>query len=150
MGAPLHVRPVTAADRAEWEPLWQGYLTFYRKPLPAEVTEVTWKRFLDPVEPLHALVAEIDGQLVGLSHYLLHRSTWALDCYCYLEDLFVSQAVRGHGVGRALIDAVATAARQANASRLYWLTHETNTTAQELYDKLATRTGFIHYGKAVE
>ena len=150
MGGALNVRPVTDADRAAWEPLWQGYLTFYKQELPAEVTDITWIRFLDPVEPLHALVAEIDGKLVGLVHYVLHRSTWARDCYCYLEDLFVSAGVRGHGVGRALIGAVETAAHDAGASRLYWLTHETNTQAQELYDKLATRTGFIHYGKAVE
>jgi GNAT superfamily N-acetyltransferase len=147
MGGILNVRPVTAADRAEWEPLWQGYLTFYEAALPPDVTEATWKRFLDPVEPLHGLVAEIDGHLVGLAHYLLHRSTWAPECYCYLEDLFVSPAVRGHGMGRALIGAVEAAAREANASRLYWLTHQTNTQAQELYNKLAERTGFLHYRK---
>ncbi len=147
MGGILNVRPVTEADRAEWNPLWQGYLTFYEAALPPEVTDVTWKRFLDPVEPLHALVAEIDGHLVGLAHYLLHRSTWAPECYCYLEDLFVSPAVRGHGLGRALIGAVEAVAREVNASRLYWLTHETNSQAQELYNKLAERTRFVHYRK---
>ncbi len=147
MGGILNVRPVTEADRAEWDPLWQGYLTFYETALPPEVTDATWKRFLDPVEPLHALVAEIDGHLVGLAHYLLHRSTWAPECYCYLEDLFVLSAVRGHGMGRALIGAVEAAALDANASRLYWLTHETNSQAQELYNKLAERTRFVHYRK---
>lgn len=147
MGGILSVRPVTEADRAEWDPLWQGYLTFYEAALPPEVTDVTWKRFLDPVESLHALVAEIDGHLVGLAHYLLHRSTWSPECYCYLEDLFVSPVVRGHGIGRALIGAVEAAALDANASRLYWLTHETNTQAQELYNKLAERTRFVHYRK---
>jgi len=150
MGGILNVRPVTEADRAEWDPLWQGYLTFYETVLPTEVTEATWRRFLDPVEPLHALVAEIDGHLVGFAHYLLHRSTWALEGYCYLEDLFVSSAVRGHGMGRALIQAVEVAALDANANRLYWLTHEDNTQAQTLYNKLAERTRFVHYRKKFE
>lgn len=147
MGGILQIRPVRADDRLEWEPLWQAYLAFYEMALPDAVTEATWRRFLDPVEPLHALVAEIDGHLVGLSHYLLHRSTWALDGYCYLEDLFVSPALRGHGVGRALIEAVEHAAIEAHASRLYWSTHQTNTRAQVLYEKLAERSGFIQYRK---
>lgn len=147
MGGILQIRPVRADDRPAWEPLWQAYLTFYEIALPEAVTETTWRRFLDPAEPLHALVAEIDGNLVGLSHYLLHRSTWALDGYCYLEDLFVSPALRGHGVGRALIDAVEHAAIEAHASRLYWSTHQTNTQAQALYEKLAERSAFIQYRK---
>jgi GNAT superfamily N-acetyltransferase len=147
MGGILNVRPVTDADRAEWEPLWQGYLTFYKAAVASDVTDATWRRFLDPIEPLHALVAEIDGHLVGFAHYLLHRSTWAPDCYCYLEDLFVSSAVRGHGMGRALIGAVEAAAHEANASRLYWTTEDSNTQAQELYNKLAERTRFIQYRK---
>jgi GNAT superfamily N-acetyltransferase len=147
MGGILNVRPVTQADRAEWEPLWQGYLTFYQTALASDVSDATWKRFLDPIEPLHAVVAEIDGRLVGLAHYLLHRSTWAPDCYCYLEDLFVSPAVRGYGMGRTLIEAVELAAREANATRLYWTTHEANAQAQQLYNKLAERTSFIQYRK---
>ena len=141
------VRPVRAGDRAAWNPLWQGYLTFYRSGLAPEVTEATWQRFLDPMEPLYALVAERDGRLIGFTHYLLHRSTWAPVCYCYLEDLFVEPSVRGGGTGRALIAAVEAAARAAGASRLYWLTHETNETAQTLYNKVAERAGFIQYRK---
>src|SRR5437868_4686607 len=99
MSGILNIRPVIEADRAEWEPLWQGYLTFYEMSLALDVTDATWRRFLDPSEPLYALVAEVDGHLVGLAHYLLHRSTWAAERYCYLEDLFVSPAVRGYGVG---------------------------------------------------
>jgi GNAT superfamily N-acetyltransferase len=150
MGGILKVRPVTDADRAEWGPLWQGYLTFYEAHLLPGVTDLTWRRFIDPAEPLHALVAEIDGHLAGLAHYLLHRSTWAPDCYCYLEDLFVAHALRGHGIGRALIEAVEHAAIEAHASRLYWSTHQTNTQAQILYDKLAERSGFIQYRKRLE
>ena len=141
------VRPARPGDRAAWEPLWQGYLTFYKSSLPAEVTDATWRRFFDPIEPLHALVAEQDGKLVGITHYLLHRSTWAPVCYCYLEDLFVDPSLRGVGVGRKLIAAVEAEARAAGASRLYWMTHETNETAQLLYDKVADRPGFVQYRK---
>jgi GNAT superfamily N-acetyltransferase len=150
MGGTLNIRPATEADRVEWEPLWQAYLTFYEVDLAAEVTDATWRRFLDPVEPLHALVVEIDGHLIGLAHYLLHRSTWAPECYCYLEDLFVAPALRGHGIGQALIKAVELAAIDAHASRLYWTTHTTNTQAQHLYDKLAERSGFIQYRKRLD
>ena len=141
------VRPARPGDRAAWEPLWQGYLTFYKSSLPAEVTDATWKRFFDPIEPLHALVAERDGRLVGLTHYLLHRSTWAPVCYCYLEDLFVDPSLRGGGVGRRPIAGVESEARAAGASRLYWMTHETNETAQRLYNKVADRPGFVQYRK---
>ena len=141
------VRPARPGDRAAWEPLWQGYLTFYKSSLPAEVTDATWQRFFDPIEPLHALVAERDGRLVGLTHYLLHRSTWSPVCYCYLEDLFVDPSLRGGGVGRRLITAVESEARAAGASRLYWMTHETNETAQRLYNKVADRPGFVQYRK---
>ena len=141
------VRPARPGDRAAWEPLWQGYLTFYKSSLPAEVTDATWRRFFDPIEPLHALVAEQDGKLVGITHYLLHRSTWAPVCYCYLEDLFVDPSLRGGGVGRKLIAAVEAEACAAGASRLYWMTHETNEMAQLLYNKVADRPGFVQYRK---
>ena len=147
MAGDIIVRPVRPDDRAAWDPLWQGYLTFYKSTLVPEVTDATWQRFFDPIEPLHALVAEREGRLVGFTHYLLHRSTWAPVCYCYLEDLFVEPSLRGGGTGRKLISAVEAAARAAGASRLYWLTHETNATARVLYDQLATAPGFIQYRK---
>jgi GNAT superfamily N-acetyltransferase len=147
MAGELTVRPVQPADRAAWQPLWRGYLTFYQATLAPEVSDATWRRFFDPLEGLGALVAERDGRLVGLAHYLLHRSTWAPVCYCYLEDLFVEPAVRGGGTGRALIAGVERAARAAGASRLYWTTHETNQTAQKLYDQVAERPGFVQYRK---
>jgi GNAT superfamily N-acetyltransferase len=147
MTGEVTVRPVQPDDRAAWEPLWQGYLTFYEATLASEVTDATWRRFFDPLEGLGALVAERDGRLIGLAHYLLHRSTWAPVCYCYLEDLFVEPSVRGGGAGRALIAAVEGAARQAGASRLYWTTHESNQTAQKLYDQVAERPGFVQYRK---
>ena len=147
MAGEITIRPVKPGDRAAWEPLWQGYLTFYKSTLASDITDATWRRFFDPLERLGAFVAERDGQLIGIAHYLLHRSTWAPLCYCYLEDLFVEPSVRGSGAGRALIGAVETAAREAGASRLYWMTHETNERAQKLYNKVAERPGFVQYRK---
>ena len=141
------VRPVRSGDREAWEPLWRAYLTFYEASLASNVTDATWRRFFDPLEPLGALVAERSGRLIGFAHYLLHRSTWARVCYCYLEDLFVEPSARGSGAGRALIAAVEAAARDAGASRLHWMTHETNQTAQQLYNQVAERPGFVQYRK---
>ena len=143
------VRPVTAADFPRWLPLWQGYNIFYGRvgaaSLPEEVTRATWARFLDSAEPVHALVAESEGQLLGLAHYLFHRSTLSLTPICYLQDLFTAPQARGRGIGGALIEAVAARARDASATRLYWQTHESNHTAMRLYDTLAERSGFIVY-----
>jgi GNAT superfamily N-acetyltransferase len=147
MAGEITIRSVKPGDRAAWEPLWQGYLTFYKSTLASDITDATWRRFFDPLERLGAFVAERDGQLIGIAHYLLHRSTWAPLCYCYLEDLFVEPSVRRSGAGRALIGAVETAARDAGASRLYWMTHETNETAQKLYNQVAERPGFVQYRK---
>jgi GNAT superfamily N-acetyltransferase len=141
----LEIRPFTAADRDAWEPLWQGYLTFYKSSLPAEVTDTTWRRLLDPAEPMHGLAAVLDGTILGIVHYLYHRSTWTTGDYCYLQDLFTAEEARGRGVGRALIEAVYERAQADGASRVYWLTHETNSAAQVLYDKVAARSGFIQY-----
>jgi GNAT superfamily N-acetyltransferase len=146
---PTTIRTVTAADYPQWRPLWDSYNTFYRRSgptaLPEDVTRTTWARFLDPTEPVHALVAEQAGALVGLAHYLFHRSTTAIHPVCYLNDLLTDEAVRGRGIGQALIEAVAQAARAANAPRLYWLTHDTNATAMRLYDRLAQKPGFVMY-----
>lgn len=143
------IRPLHADDRAGWEPLWQGYLTFYKTTLPTNITDMTWQRLLDAAEPMNGLVAERDGDLIGLAHYLFHRSTWSQTYYCYLEDLFVASESRAGGVGAALIEAVEAEARRVNATRLYWLTHETNSRAQILYNKVADRSGFIQYRKVL-
>ena len=143
----LVIRPFQADDRAAWEPLWQGYLTFYKTSLAPEVTQTTWKRLLDPSEPMHGLVALLDGEVVGIVHYIYHRSTWTEGNYCYLQDLFTSEKARNRGVGRALIEAVYDRAKADGASRVYWLTHESNTSAQALYEKVAARSGFIQYRK---
>ncbi|MCB5177509.1 GNAT family N-acetyltransferase [Microvirga lenta] len=143
----IHIRPFRSEDRQAWEPLWQGYLTFYKTSLTPEVTETTWQRLLDQAEPMHGLAAVLDGSVVGIVHYLYHRSTWTVGNYCYLQDLFTSEEARGRGVGRALIEAVYEKAQADGASRVYWLTHETNTSAQALYEKVAARSGFIQYRK---
>ena len=132
------IRFATKADYDQWRPLWDGYNAFYGRSgataLPDEITQTTWARFFDPAEPLHCFVAEQDGKLVGLAHYMFHRSMIAIEPICYLQDLFTMPATRGQGVGRALLDAVAKEAKAAKSSRLYWHTHQTNTTAQALYD----------------
>ncbi|MGY4303474.1 GNAT superfamily N-acetyltransferase [Bradyrhizobium sp. USDA 4369] len=147
------IRAITHEDYDRWLPLWDGYNSFYGRSgataLPPEVTATTWARFFDADEPVHALVAEQDGELVGLVHYLFHRATTTIAPICYLNDLFTSEAARGKGVGRALIEAVYKEARRAGSPRVYWQTHETNTTAQALYNKVAERSGFIVYRKTL-
>jgi GNAT superfamily N-acetyltransferase len=148
----LEIRPVLAADFDDWLPLWAGYNAFYGRSGPTalaeQITASTWSRFLDPAEPVHALVAEQGGRLVGLAHYLFHRSTTAIAPTCYLQDLFADPAVRGQGVGRRLIEAVYAAAEAAGSGRVYWQTHESNLTAMQLYDRVAVRSGFVVYRKA--
>jgi GNAT superfamily N-acetyltransferase len=151
MSASLVVRPAVPSDYERWLPLWDGYNAFYGRSgvsaLAPEITQMTWTRFFDAYEPMHALVAESGDQLVGLAHYLFHRSTTAIAPVCYLQDLFTDGSARGQGIGGALIGEVYEYARQAGTSRVYWQTHETNVTAQGLYDKVAERSGFIVYRK---
>ena len=150
---PLTVRPVTRADYDKWLPLWEGYNAFYKRvgptAVPLEVTNMTWQRFFDGYEPMHALVAETDGRLVGLVHYLFHRNTTMLGPVCYLQDLFTDASQRGKGVGKALIEAVYEKAKAAGSPRVYWHTHETNKTAMRLYDYVATHSGFVVYRKDI-
>lgn len=147
----LAIRPVTRLDYEQWLPLWNGYNAFYGRAgetaLPPDITQMTWSRFFDAYEPMHALVAESEGRLIGLTHYIFHRSTTSIQPNCYLQDLFRDEAGRGKGVGRALINGVYEAAKRAGSPRVYWLTHETNHTAMQLYDKVAEKSGFVMYRK---
>ncbi|GAB3368396.1 GNAT family N-acetyltransferase [Lysobacter rhizosphaerae] len=147
----ISIRDIQENDNAQWEQLWAGYNAFYGRSgpsaLPATVVETTWRRFFEPTEPVHALVAERDGKLVGLAHYLFHRSTIQIQPSCYLQDLYTSEESRGTGVGRKLILAVYDRALAADSPRVYWQTHETNSTAMQLYNKVAERSGFIVYRK---
>ena len=151
MSGNLTIRPIARHDYEQWLPLWDGYNAFYERSGPTaldpEITRTTWQRFFDAYEPVHALVAESDGRLLGLVHYLFHRSTTAIQPNCYLQDLFTTAEARGKGVGRALIDGVYERARLAGSPRVYWLTHETNATARQLYDKVAENSGFLVYRK---
>ena len=143
------IRPVARADFAQWLPLWQGYNKFYGRSgataLADEITQTTWARFFDAYEPVHALVADDYGRLVGLVHYIFHRSTIMQGPICYLQDLFTDETMRGRGVGQALIEAVYEQARLAGSPRVYWQTHEANHVAMKLYDRMAERSGFIVY-----
>ena len=147
----ITIRPVRREDHAAWRPLWDGYNAFYGRSGPTalaeEITAMTWSRLFDAYEPVHALVAEREGQLLGLTHYLFHRSTTQIAPNCYLQDLFTDPAARGAGVGRALIEAVYERAREAGAPRVYWQTHESNATAMRLYEQLAEKSGFLVYRK---
>ena len=150
---PIDIRPVRPDDYDAWRPLWDDYNAFYERvgptALPEEVTESTWRRFFDANEPVHCIVAEREGRVVGLCHYLYHRSTSRVELMCYLQDLFTLAEERGHGVGRALINATYDIARQAGCRRVYWQTHTTNTPGRTLYDKVAKHFGFIVYAKDV-
>lgn len=149
MPAAPSIRPLALADLADWRRLWDGYNAFYGRAgataLPEAITEATWARFFDPAEPVHALVAEQAGRVVGLAHYLYHRSTTRLNDVCYLQDLFTEETCRGRGIGRRLIEAVYAAAREAGSSRVYWQTQLTNQAGRALYDQLAEHRGFIVY-----
>ncbi|QOZ28662.1 GNAT family N-acetyltransferase [Bradyrhizobium sp. CCBAU 51753] len=151
MSDDVTIRFVTRDDYAQWLPLWEGYNAFYGRSGPTalapEITATTWARFFDAYEPMHALVADRGGTLLGLTHYLFHRSTISIASNCYLQDVFTSEAARGKGVGRALIEGVYTQAKLAGLSRVYWQTHETNHTAMQLYDKIAEKPGFVIYRK---
>jgi GNAT superfamily N-acetyltransferase len=136
-------------DFNQWHPLWNGYNAFYGRSgptaLPHNITHTTWERFFNPIEPVFALVAVREGTLVGLAHYLFHRSTTKVEPVCYLQDLFTDSEQRGQGIGRALISSVYEQARSAGACRVYWQTQASNTPGRALYDRVAKHLGFIVY-----
>jgi GNAT superfamily N-acetyltransferase len=144
------IRPFDPADFDAWYPLWRGYQAFYRVDIARETSEVTWARLLDPAEPMHgAFALDADARPVGIVHYIEHRSCWTVGNYCYLQDLFVEPGLRGGGYGRALIEHVYAWARDAGCSRVWWLTHESNTDAMLLYDRIADKSGFVQYRKVL-
>ncbi|MEM9061910.1 MAG: GNAT family N-acetyltransferase [Pseudomonadota bacterium] len=142
----LTVRDLKPEDEAQWRELWTGYLEFYETSVPEDVYQTYFKRLLgDDPQDYHGLVAEKDGRLIGLTHYLFHRHGWRIENVVYLQDLFVSKAARGTGAGRALIEAVYARADAAGCPSVYWLTQDFNATARQLYDRIATETPFIKY-----
>lgn len=153
MPSPVLVRPIKQDDFEAWQPLWNSYNAFYGRKdetaLAPEITKATWQRFFDPGEPVFALVAESEARLLGLTHYLFHRSTTRIELTCYLQDLFTAAGERGHGVGRSLIEGVYQAAAARGIKRVYWQTHETNAAGRMLYERVAKHAGFIVYGHEV-
>lgn len=143
MAGALHIAPLGIADRAGWERLARGYKHFYGSVTSDAEYDLAWRRLLGQ-DGVHGLGARIDGELVGIAHYLFHTGVWT-PSICYLQDLFTAPSARGKGVARALIDAVALAAHKDGASRFYWLTQEQNTVARTLYDKIAHNRGFVRY-----
>lgn len=148
----IEIRPLVPEDYRAWRVLWDGYNAFYgrsgRTAVPEDISAATWRRFFDPAEPLHALVAELEGEIAGIAHYLFHRSTNHLEHLCYLEDLFTAQSKRHRGVGGALIRGVCDKAREAGSTCTYWMTHQSNAAAIALYTQLAEQTGFIVFRAA--
>ncbi|MEB0041777.1 GNAT family N-acetyltransferase [Pseudomonas sp. MH10] len=143
----IQIRPVTPEDHAAWLPLWKAYLTFYKTELPDSVSDVTWQRILNPSEPTNAALAWSGDKAVGMVHFIYHRSNWSIKNACYLQDLLVSPEQRGTGVGRQLIEYVYATAGENNCDKVHWLTHETNATAIQLYERIAERPGFIQFRK---
>ena len=145
----ISIRTIATDDFDQWRPLWEGYNAFYGRSgdtaLPEPVTQNLWRRLFDAGSPVFALVAVDGSRVVGIAHYMFHDSTSAITPSCYLQDLFTAQDARRLGVGRALIEAVYAQAEMVGAGRVYWQTHETNLTAQRLYDKVAKRSGFLVY-----
>ncbi|GAA4186591.1 GNAT family N-acetyltransferase [Streptosporangium oxazolinicum] len=139
----LRIGKLTSADRPHWETLFRGYNDFYERTLTPQLYDRAWDEFREDVR-MHAFGAKLDGELVGIAHFLIHSSTTATDV-CYLQDLFTAPQARGKGAGRALIEAVTEWARARDCSRVYWSTQESNTAARLLYDKVAANRGFILY-----
>ncbi|WP_434607079.1 GNAT family N-acetyltransferase [Pseudomonas sp. R1-7] len=143
------IRLVSADDHAAWLPLWQAYLRFYKTELPDAVSQSTWQRLLDDSEPTHGALAWDGDTAVGLVHFIYHRSNWSIENSCYLQDLLVTEQSRGTGVGRQLIEFVYATAKAEGCCKVHWLTHETNATAIQLYERVAERPGYIQFRKAL-
>ena len=146
----IAIAPLRQDEFDDWLPLWRGYQTFYRVDIPEATTAVTFERLTAGTEPMGAFLAREGGAVVGMVHWIVHRSCWTIGDYCYLQDLYVAGGRRGAGVGRSLIEAVHDIARERGCSRVHWLTHETNAQAMLLYDRIATKSGFVQYVKKFE
>ncbi|KGM89844.1 Acetyltransferase [Roseovarius mucosus DSM 17069] len=148
MTAALEIRPIVPDDRPAWGDLWRAYLDFYETTLPETVYDTTFGRLLSPDHPdQNGLIALLDGRAVGLVHYIYHAHNWRVEQVCYLQDLYAAPEARGIGIGRALIEAVYACADADGRPAVYWMTQEFNTTARQLYDRIATVTPFIKYSR---
>lgn len=141
----VEIRFIEKDDFDQWHKLWTEYLVFYKTSMPEEVYATTFERFLDPKSDVKAVVAELDGKLVGLAHYVFQRNTWNVQDICYLNDLFVSPTARRKKIGQSLIQKVYDIADENHAPHVYWTTQEFNATARKLYDQIGEKTPFIKY-----
>jgi len=146
----IQIVPVQTQDYQQWADYWLAYQAFYKVSLADAVTQTTWQRFFDEAEAMYCAVAKQDGKVLGFVHYVMHRSTWAIQNYCYLEDLYVSPEVRGQHIGKQLIEYVQKQAITQHCSRLYWHTQQSNQTAQKLYDWIAEKPGVIQYRMSLD
>ncbi|WP_198331279.1 GNAT family N-acetyltransferase [Psychrobacter aquimaris] len=143
----VKIKPLTITDYDLWLHLWQDYLKFYETSLPSSTIQNTWHSLLDSDVPIYGFGAWQDDKLVGITHVVLHPNTWNTNECCYLEDLYVTDNVRGQGVGRVLIEQVYAFANDKDCNRVYWTTQEGNTAARKLYDAIATQTDMVQYRK---
>ena len=142
----LTIRPLRPEDRDQWAEMWRDYLAFYETKVPDSTFQSTFARLLgDDPNDFSCFVADLDGQLLGLTHYLFHRHAWKEESVCYLQDLYARPEARGTGVGRALIEAVYEEADRQKAPSVYWLTQENNHTARKLYDRIGKLSPFLKY-----
>ena len=146
----IEILPLAPHQHAAWLPLWHGYQAFYKTNIASDVSAITWSRLLDGAEPMGGALAWDGGTAVGLVHHIRHRSCWTVGDYLYLQDLFVMPEARGAGIGRQLIEHVYRLAAAEGCTRVHWLTHETNTGAMYLYDRIAERSGFVQYRKGIK
>ncbi|WP_371688465.1 N-acetyltransferase family protein [Ruegeria sp. EL01] len=143
------IRALRTDDRDAWAEMWRDYLAFYETTVPDATYDTTFSRLIgDDPQDFSCFVAEQDGKLVGLTHFLFHRHAWKVEQVCYLQDLYARPETRGTGVGRALIQAVYDEADRKGAPSVYWLTQEFNHTARQLYDRIGTLTPFIKYNRS--
>jgi GNAT superfamily N-acetyltransferase len=141
----LTIRAIEEKDKSQWLKLWAGYLEFYKSTISPEQTELTWKRLIKNELKMFGFVAESEDGIIGFTHCLFRPSTWTETDYCYLEDLFVYQNIRGKGVGRALIEKVVELAKEKKSKRVYWTTQEFNKSARVLYDSITPVSEFVQY-----
>ena len=143
----IHILPLENITFEQWLPLWQGYLTFYKSQLSEEQIRLSWKRITNPEQTdLFGFAIQVNDDVVGFVHLISHMSMWTDKPYCYLQDLYVSETHRNQGLAKQLIEHSYQVCA-GKFDRVYWLTQESNLTAQYLYDKVATKTGFIQYKK---
>jgi GNAT superfamily N-acetyltransferase len=142
---PVAIRSVLPNDQPSWQRLWRGYCDFYQANVRDEVTQRTWMRILDPDSAIMCVLAESEGRVAGFAHCVVHENTWETQPVCYLEDLYVDPAMRGRGIGKALLEWLRNAMRAEGWARLYWVTHKDNATARALYDQFAPADDFVRY-----